>query len=510
MTDSELLSQDSKEIACVTRAWPAMLSQVLGGSFAAVALFGFLWMNFTGSSGHVAAFALVSVVTLAVARWKGGSILAELSGIRCLLPTASPTVWLSSAVVLGLALRILVMMLFPAIPMHNWNLDHVRYWDLAHKLVDGADYDEPEGRAYWPPGLPLAVAALLPLFGSASAVLYNIITFVIAQIITFMLGRVLGGWRVGCLAAFFLAVWPNFVFAVTLLNKECLLIVLWPVAAYFYLRAHEVLLDKKAGLFAVFAGASVGYSALTQPSMLLLPICLALFSILITGWRRRTCICVLAATCGFVAVVTPWMVRNYAVFHRFMPITSGAGHFYMVAQPRSDGRFDALGSKEWVALSADEVVRNEQAYSLGIQAVRDHPLHFLSTVLRKPFYLFGQDIKNIYWNFDHQDGKADTPGKHVLIYFISNGFYLAIILIISMWVMTKQYVWDATPALNLLWMFTLYPIFAHSLFEVAERHHYGALPFMAIFAAMALVLAGRHANADFDEIADGAEIMSTG
>ena len=64
--------------------------------------------------------------------------------------------------------------------------------------------------------------------------------------------------------------------------------------------------------------------------------------------------CVLAAGCGFTAVITPWVVRNYVVLHRFLPITSGAGSLYMVTRPVSVGPFDGQGVKEWFALSNDE------------------------------------------------------------------------------------------------------------------------------------------------------------
>jgi hypothetical protein len=70
-------------------------------------------------------------------------------------------------------------------------------------------------------------------------------------------------------------------------------------------------------------------------------------------------------------------------------------------------------------------------------------------------------------------------------YWIANGFYLIFILLITIFAVRKGYRQDTPPALLLLWMFTLYPIFAHSLFEAAERHRYGGLGFMAIFAAMA-------------------------
>ena len=374
-----------------------MFSQTLGGLFAAVALFGFLWMNFTSSAGLVPAFAIVTIATLVAARQTGDAVLAVSSRVQRALPEAPPAVWLFAAVGLGITLRILLAMLFPAIPLGNWNVDMIRYLDLAHKLADGMDYATPEGRAFWAPGLPLALALLLPAFGSSVALAYNIITFVFAEVATFVLGRMLGDWRVGCLAAFFLAVWPNFVFGAPLLNKESLLIALWPTAAFFYLKAHEVLSDRKAGISALLAGASLGYSALTQPALLLLPVCFPLFSTLANGWRRRTFICVLAAGCGVVAVLTPWLVRNFIVLHDFVPITTAGGqNLFIVTDPRSDGRYDGQVATEWWALSADEVVRYERSVALGINSIRDYPLHYFSTSVKKPFYLFGQDIKNVY------------------------------------------------------------------------------------------------------------------
>jgi hypothetical protein len=113
-------------------------------------------------------FAIVSAVMLTVARQKGDTALAVPSNVRRVLPSASPAVWLFGAVVLGISLRIFVAMLFPPIPFGNWNPDMLRYWDLAQRLADGRDYTTPEGPAQWPPGLPLVLALLLPVFGSSA------------------------------------------------------------------------------------------------------------------------------------------------------------------------------------------------------------------------------------------------------------------------------------------------------------------------------------------------------
>src|SRR5205823_5332288 len=116
--------------------------------------------------------------------------------------------------------------------------------------------------------------------------MYNLITFVAAAVITFVLGSKLGNRQVACLSSFLIAIWPNFVFASPILLKECILIFLWPTSIYFYLLASEDASDVRAGFFALLAGASIGYLALTQPSCALLGGCFAIFSFVTTGWRQ--------------------------------------------------------------------------------------------------------------------------------------------------------------------------------------------------------------------------------
>src|SRR5882762_7315600 len=111
-----------------------MFSRVLGGFFAAMVIFGFFWMNIAGSAKLIPAFAIVSAATLAVARMKGDMVLAWSSRAHRALPDAPPVVWLFAAVALGITLRIFVAILFPPIPNANWNLDMLRYFDLAQKL----------------------------------------------------------------------------------------------------------------------------------------------------------------------------------------------------------------------------------------------------------------------------------------------------------------------------------------------------------------------------------------
>jgi hypothetical protein len=458
------------------------LSQILGGIFAGISLFAVQWMNLPQGAWLVPTAAALSATTLVVARQKGDAATALLSrGLRVLPP--SPGLGsLLAVILLGIALRVLVAIAFPA----NLVSDSHQYLDLAHKLAAGDQYSDPGGLAFWPPGLPLALAPLLLVFGRNGVLLYSLMTFGMAAIITFVLGSMLANRHVGLLSAFLIAIWPNFVLAAPILLKECLSVLLWPVAIYLYLRASEAVPETRASVFALLAGVSIGYAALTQPSDALLGGCFALFSLVTTGWQRRTAICLLFAAFGAAAVVTPWTIRNYVVLHGFVPIaTEGGTNFFMVTQLSSDGRWSAnYETPEAVSqLTSDELERNRRGFILGIKSIAEHPAHFLGTVVRKPFYIFGQDMKSSYFIFER--GGVGTNMQYAVAYWISGGFYLVIVLLITVFVMRKNYVSDTSPALVLPWMFVLYPIFSHSLFEAAERHHYGALSIMAIFAAMA-------------------------
>lgn len=461
-------------------AWLGVLSQTVGAAFCAIALFGFFWMNIPGSGKLVAVYAVATAAILAVAWWKGDAVIAALGKAQSIAPRGPPAAWLAGAILIGIGLRVLVARLYPAAPQS----DAINYLALAHELAAGADYAVREGRAFWPLGLPLVLAGLLPVFGASAVLAYNLITFVVAVIATFVLGRLVAGWRAACVASVLVAVWPNFVFITPLAMKESLLIALWPIAAYCYLKAHDAVAGRAAVLYALVAGAAVGYAALTQPSALLLPGCFVLFSLLIAGWSRRTVLAVAAAGIGVIAVVSPWAVRNCIVLHHFSPLGTGGGtNFYMVAQPASDGRWSAEAINKANAVSDNEIVRDQLGYSLGVKAIEAHPIHYLSTIIRKPLYMYGQDIKNIYWTFER--GGAGSPREYVAYYRIANAYYLTIIVLMTLVVMSKGYTRETSPQFLLLWMFIFYPMLAQGLFEASERHRYGALSFMALFAGLA-------------------------
>jgi hypothetical protein len=184
---------------------PIVLSQVLGGIFAATALFALQWMKLSCPGWLVPVPAAVSAIVLTIAWHKGDVARALLGRSLRFVPTSPGWAWALGTILLGIGLRILVATVFPA----HLVSDSEHYFELAHKLVTGQDYADPTGRAFYPPGLPLALALLLGVFGSSAVLLYDLITFAVAATITFLLGARLANRRAALLASFLIAIWPN-------------------------------------------------------------------------------------------------------------------------------------------------------------------------------------------------------------------------------------------------------------------------------------------------------------
>ena len=211
-------------------------SRYWGALFVVIALFGFQWMSVDGGRVWLCTVYALIVAVIASAAWRfGDRARALLWRLGSLLPQLPVSVWIIAIIVLGGVLRVWVALVFPA----ELRSDPAAYAHLAQELVDGQPYSAPEGRAYWPPGLPLALMPLLILFGKHAILVYNLLAFALAEIAIFAFGRKLAGPTTALIGMFFIAVWPNFLFLAPFLTKEPLLIALWPAIAWFYLDASE-------------------------------------------------------------------------------------------------------------------------------------------------------------------------------------------------------------------------------------------------------------------------------
>jgi len=184
----------------------------------------------------------------------------------------------------------------------------------------------------------------------------------------------------------------------------------------------------------LFFGLLWGLIALVNPSLLLwLPFCglwLLIGQVKAGQWRATLQACAAAAV--FAAVLSPWVVRNYLVFHRFIPVRGNFG-----AELRMGNAEDAVGLwRFWMHPSSNvlefqkykqmgEVAYVQQKRRDAMNFIGAHPRRFATLCLRRAIY---------YWYGTPRDTGVEvlTAGRNI-------GFLLSSILaFIGLWSMWRE------------------------------------------------------------------------
>src|SRR5580698_8899760 len=203
--------------------------------------------------------------------------------------------------------------------------------NIAYALAQGKGFSnvfrtETGSTAWLAPVYPLLVAAVFKVFGTFTAraffaaVFLNILFSSAACVPIFFAGKRLGGLAVAARASWLWAIFPSAVMMPfewiwdTSLSALLAALILW---ASLELAESEKWLDW--GVYGVFWGLAL----MTNPSLgILLPFlfCWAVFrgrGETPARWKRAALVAGVVILC-----CVPWTVRNYVVFHKFIPVRS--------------------------------------------------------------------------------------------------------------------------------------------------------------------------------------------
>jgi 4-amino-4-deoxy-L-arabinose transferase-like glycosyltransferase len=158
-------------------------------------------------------------------------------------------------------------------------------------------------------------------------------------------------------------------------------------------------------------GAWIGFGILWGLTALNEPVVLSVFPAL-TGWacfrlhqqRRRWLLPSAAASLALLAVVSPWFIRNYEVFHRFVPFRDTLGLEFIIGNNGDTSHWRPPIAGPWH--NPGEWLEFQRLGELGYMSVkkreafdyiRAHPAWFLWTSIRRAGYLWTG-----FWSFDRQ------------------------------------------------------------------------------------------------------------
>lgn len=299
---------------------------------------------------------------------------------------------LAAVFLLALAVRCYAVWAYPAEPV----ADAADYQRLAAGLVQGLGYVGEGGTptAWRPPGYPFFLAGVYTLFGvSAAAARAAQAVLGVASVLLLVLfgARVLGrsaAFTAGLLAA----VYPGFFWLPRLLLSENLSLFLMLAS----LCAACALARGGRAAWGALLGVLLGAAVLVRGANLLVA-GLLLAGLAVSMWRRgvRRRVLVAAqllAAAGILLVMAPWVVRNYRVFHRFVPVATqdGMGLYASYWPPRKGDKpvWGSLPGDEdpvvaEAAKAGDEVEVSKYLQRVALGRLRERPSYFFALVPSK-------------------------------------------------------------------------------------------------------------------------------
>ena len=224
-------------------------------------------------------------------------------------------------------------------------------------------------RALFPPLYPLLLAGWGAVLGfSTPAVLaLGTLTDGVAAWLIVKLGTRLGNARAARRAAWLYLIWPSVLFSAPLAQKESLCAVLVLALALSWI-------DRRPGWRgALRLGVPAGLLALTQPGEAPLA---ALFGLVLIGriglWPLlRTGI---GGAAVAAVVMLPWWVRNWILFHAFVPLTSASGASLWIGNnPDATGNWEPPPP---ALKGIPEMAYGKRIQAIALEWIRTHPTDF--------------------------------------------------------------------------------------------------------------------------------------
>jgi 4-amino-4-deoxy-L-arabinose transferase-like glycosyltransferase len=296
-------------------------------------------------------------------------------------------------VLLALAIRLAAVGLLAGIaPEQN---DRVQRYDpIAYSLLAGEGFSlGGVPTAVSPPVYPLFLAAVYGVFGASEGAARIALAVVDAATVglVFLLARRLFGTPTAVFAALGAAFLPYSIVQIVYGGSDTLFLLLHTAFLATFVHAW---LSGRRGAFAA-AGALLGAATLCRAVPLLLPVVLVAL-LLAAGrapLRQRAVRAALLALC-FSAVVAPWIVRNYLVFDRFVPVqTLGGLHLFLAVH--EGGRHPGAAPGERQA-SLDAVASDRSLFERAVERIREDPGHYLRSSARRLVHMWSRTHSGRY------------------------------------------------------------------------------------------------------------------
>ena len=248
-----------------------------------------------------------------------------------------------------------------------------------------------------PPGYPVLIALVWSVSAESdiSIQIVQIVFDALAAVLIFLIAVELFPVAVGIIAGLLVALAPQFSWNSVLLLPDTLAVFPLILAVYFLARA----VKNPRLVTVIMAGACVGASCWLRANALLMAPFLAITVLLLFDqkWRLRFAAIFLAAA---IVVIAPLTIRNWIVFHHFIPVSLGAGQTMLegIADYDPERRFGIPNTDMGIMkMEAEEHNRPDYYSTLfvpdGITRDRQRVAKAFAVIRQNPGWYFGVMIQ---------------------------------------------------------------------------------------------------------------------
>jgi len=272
--------------------------------------------------------------------------------------------------------------------------------NIAYSLARGHGFASPfrldTGPTAWmTPVYPLLIAGIFRVFGIntfhsyIAAIFLNILFSTFACVPIFFAGKRIAGLRVAALAAWLWAVFPNAILIpYQSIWESCLAALLAATILWATLAMEDSLRLRDWCALGILWGVALMTNATL---VVLLPFLLGWLALRARrrghGWPTRPAL----AACVVVLCCVPWTVRNYVVFHSFVPLRSVLGLQLWLGN--SEHAQDIwLGTYHPIYDSAERATYIRMGEIAYMQAKKHQAIEYMASHPRRELHLIGHRL----------------------------------------------------------------------------------------------------------------------
>lgn len=366
--------------------------------------------------------------------------------------------------------------------LQNPDQDDVKFIRSAQILASTGKYvyhDVTYPTVFMMPGLSYTLAFFILAFGKLTTALtafriFQAILQTLCLLLVFFIGRKIFNSKIAVFAVFLNSIYLPEAWVSNLILTETLFKFFVLNLIYFALYA----LEKKSYLYYIFGAVSWGLATLYRPTIATFPIVILIMWIIKKYNFKEILKFTIIVSIIFCAILSPWWLRNYNIFHKFIPLTKATGNPFLqgtyINYNQKSKLTDGLNYSQFKYPAETELKNNDVEIEIAKYRLKNlvprNPLGYVY------WYTIGKTACQIgtamYW--------VSFLGIHPAFIFLYH-YILVICSIIGIKYFIKNKKRNVMGILILASI--IYFIIVYLPFFAFSRYFYPAMPLVIIFAA---------------------------